>query len=315
MLAVATWTLENLYRPGGAFGPKTQALYDDKLDQLAATITSIAPDVLAVQEVGQPAALADLVARLPGDWHTLLSAAPDVRGIRVGFVSRLAFTDHEDIVDLPAGLTPPQVDDSGGVSAHMGRGALRVTVNSPNGLAVQIVTVHLKSKLLSYPGGRFSPHDEDERARFGAYALYRRTAEATTVRCAVNARLEGHGQDRAVIGLGDMNDTPDAATSQILIGPGESELGTPGADRPDRGDGSRMWNLAPLLPAGEQYSRIHQGHGELIDLIYVSHRLHQHVTEMRSLVERNLPSIGDDPARRRNSADSDHAPVYARFDA
>jgi hypothetical protein len=49
MITVGTWNLENLYRPGGQFGPKTQAAYDAKLDTLAATITAIAPDVLAVR--------------------------------------------------------------------------------------------------------------------------------------------------------------------------------------------------------------------------------------------------------------------------
>jgi hypothetical protein len=130
MLTVGTWNLENLNRPGGAFGPKTEALYQDKLEQLAVTITAIAPDVLAVQEVGQPAALGDLVAHLPGTWHTQLSAAPDVRGIRVALLSRMPFVDHDDVVNLPAGLTPTQADDNGGVSMHMGRGALRVTVDA-----------------------------------------------------------------------------------------------------------------------------------------------------------------------------------------
>ena len=48
--------------------------------------------------------------------------------------------------------------------------------------AVTLLVAHLKSKLLSYPGGRFAPLDEDERARVGGYALNRRTAEAVTLR-------------------------------------------------------------------------------------------------------------------------------------
>ena len=45
----------------------------------------MAPDVLAVQEVGTPEALADLTARLDGQWHREL-AEPDGRGIRVGYL-------------------------------------------------------------------------------------------------------------------------------------------------------------------------------------------------------------------------------------
>ena len=64
---------------------------------------------------------------------------------------------------------------------------------------------HFKSKLLTFPGVRFSPHDEAERGRFAAYALYGRSAEATTVRAAATALLTSHPQ-RAVVVLGDLND-------------------------------------------------------------------------------------------------------------
>jgi hypothetical protein len=46
----------------------------------------------------------------------------------------------------------------------MGRRALSVRVVLDTGRAVDLVACHLKSKLLTFPGGRFSPHDEDERA-------------------------------------------------------------------------------------------------------------------------------------------------------
>ncbi len=82
MVTVGTWNLENLFRPGSDAGPDSDAVYEAKLMALAETITTLAPDVLAVQEVGEPDALADLVDRLGGAWHTAL-ADPDGRGIRV----------------------------------------------------------------------------------------------------------------------------------------------------------------------------------------------------------------------------------------
>jgi hypothetical protein len=57
----------------------------------------------------------------------------------------------------------------------MGRPALHVQV-SLDGTDIDIITAHFKSKLLTFPNGRFAPTDEGERARFAAYALYRRTA-------------------------------------------------------------------------------------------------------------------------------------------
>ena len=314
MLTVVTWNLENLYRPGGAFGPKTQGDYDAKLALIAATIDSINADVVAVQEVGQPAALDDLVQGLAGSWHVRLSTKPDPRGIRVGFLTRVAMIDSADVVDLPPHLASLQADDTGALTTRMGRGAVHITLPRPaGGGTVEVVTAHLKSKLLSYPGGRFAPLDEDERARFGAYALYRRTAEAATVRCFANLRLGGDGQHRALVVVGDLNDGPEAATTQILSGPGGSELGTAGAAHADAGDGSRLWNLAPLLGPGETFSRIYRGREELIDHIFVSHALHKQVAEMRSLTHRGLPSIDDNPAAPQPARDSDHAPVYARF--
>ena len=135
-----------------------------------------------------------------------------------------------------------QVNDAGGMGSAMGRGALRVRVRA-EGRDVDLLTCHLKSKLLTFPGPRFSPHDEDERARFASYALFRRSAEATTVRVRATSLLGGLGQERAVIVLGDLNDEPEAQTTQALLGPTGSEIGTAGFDRRTRATprGSGTW--------------------------------------------------------------------------
>lgn len=317
MTAVATWNLENLFLPGEGSGrPPDQRTYDAKLEALAATINAADVDVLAVQEIGDPEALDDLVARIDGDWSTELSRYPDSRGIRVGVLSQLPITDVEDVVDFPDRLPPITVSDDGEAITRMRRGALRVRVTTGGG-PVDVVTCHLKSKLLTYPGGRFSPRDEGERARYGAYALYLRASEAATLREWVNRLLDdadGGGKQRSVVLCGDLNDVPRAATTQILLGPGGSEIGTPGEDRPDQGDVWRLWNTAPLIPDERRYSRIYRGRRELIDHILVSHHLLQRIDAVDSLVDRPLPSVHDTPSARADAPDSDHAPVVARFD-
>ena len=55
----------------------------------------------------------------------------------------------------------------------MGRPALHLRVRIQD-TDIVLITAHFKFKLLTFPPNRFSPHDEGERARFGAYALYRR---------------------------------------------------------------------------------------------------------------------------------------------
>ncbi len=308
MVRIGTWNLENLFTPDEE---PARAAYDAKLDSLAHTITSLAPDVLAVQEVGDPAALEDLAGRLDGTWHTAL-ADPDGRGIRVGLLSRAALTDIRQIRDFPAGLSPVQVDDDGATIEQMGRPALRARFRR-DGRSIDIVSAHLKSKLLTYPGGRFTPRDEGERARYAVYALNRRAAEAASVRAGADALLAGQGQDRSVVVAGDLNDEPEAATTQILLGPGGSEIGTAGFERADKGDAHRLWNLAPLIPEPARFSRVYRGRGELIDHLLVSHALVGAVSEVTT-GGADVPSIEDDPTRRQDAPGSDHRPVVATFD-
>jgi endonuclease/exonuclease/phosphatase family metal-dependent hydrolase len=311
-MIVATWNLENLFRPGSEYGPTSQEAYEGKLAALAEVITDIDPDVLAVQEVGSREAIQDLVDRLDGDWHVALSRFPDRREIRVGFISRLRFDDAEDIRDFPSAVVPVQIDDEGVTSAVTNRGVLRVRVTHQD-RAVDLVTCHLKSKLLTFPGERFTARDEGERARFAAYALYQRAAEAVTVRSLGDHLLDGLGTDRAVVVLGDLNDEPLAGTTQILLGPPGSEIGTEGFERPDQGDRWRLWNLAPLIPQERRFTRIFRGRHELIDHVLVSHALAHRVTRVDTSSQ-TPPSITEFPWERRDARSSDHRPVCAEFD-
>jgi hypothetical protein len=203
MTKIGTWNLQNLFRPGPDSGsPSGPDDYAHKLAALARPITTLEPDVLAVQEVGDPDALRDLIGLLTGSWHSEL-ADPDGRGIRVGFLSRLPMTDVEQIRAFPDGLGPVQVDDDGTTIAELGRPALRVRLQVD--VDVDVISVHLKSKLLTFPGGRFNPRDEDERARYAVYALHRRAAEAAGIRSYVTALLDGQGPGR------DHPDPPRAA--------------------------------------------------------------------------------------------------------
>src|SRR5262245_36302499 len=61
-LTVMTWNIQNLFPVGQGDGPATQQEYDDKIAGLAEVINAVAPDVLALQEVGPEQVLADLNA-------------------------------------------------------------------------------------------------------------------------------------------------------------------------------------------------------------------------------------------------------------
>lgn len=314
MVKIGTWNLENLFLPGGPAGATTEAAYEAKIVALAATVAALDPDVLAVQEVGAPETLDDLAKQLGDRPHTA-TADPDGRGIRVGYLSKLPLLDVHQVAAFPAPLRPVQVDDTAADENAMGRPALVAAVVTPAGTRIDLVTCHLKSKLLTFPGGAFSTHDEGLRARFGAYALHRRAAEAVTVRAAATGLLAGQGQQRAVVVLGDLNDEPTAATTQILSGPPGSEIGTAGYDRPDGGDGQRLWNLAARIPADQRYSRIYRGNRELIDHVLASHLVTHRVGDGDVTAGGPAPtSVDDDPNARRDAPASDHRPIVATID-
>ncbi|WP_405737995.1 endonuclease/exonuclease/phosphatase family protein [Streptomyces sp. NBC_00028] len=324
-MLIGTWNLENLYRPGGPFGPADKTAYETKLAALATTITELDPTLLGVQEVGDPEALRDLAGMVGGGWHAALSQHPDSRGIRVGFLSRTPLTVLSDTAAFPPRLRPVQADDEGGAVAEAGRGFLAVETATDAGPRpgtgagpLRAAVCHLKSKLLSYPDGRFQPRDEGERARYGAYALYRRAAEATALRALADVLLAGDGRQRDVVVLGDLNDEVQAATTQILLGPPGSEIGTPGFDRPDGGDALRLWDVAPLIPAERRFSRVNSGRRELIDHILLSHHLVHRVTAagtgLPDEAPLDLPSVDPHrPAARQGAPGSDHAPVWVRI--
>jgi predicted extracellular nuclease len=330
-LKIATWNVENLFRPDSGAGSEEQEAYRRKLHLLAGTIGRLQPDVIALQEIGGEEALLDLQQALGADYaQRQLSVFPDARGIRVAFLSRLPLLEHEDIVEFPPGpaLHVFELDATGATAplTRMGRGALRVRVEK-DGLAVDLITAHLKSKLLTFPGTgatpQFTPRTETERAQVAGIALLRRTAEAVTLRIAANTFLVGN-RDRPLILLGDLNDVPEAATSQILNGPPGSEIGTAGFDRPDQGDDARLFNLAPLIPEARRFSRVFKGQGELIDQILVSEELlpigqngkRKLPVEVDSHIDfaGQLSSITEDPGLRRKAPAPDHAPVTVTFD-
>lgn len=74
-------------------------------------------------------------------------------------------------------------------------------------------------------------------------------------------------------------------------------------------------DVAPLMPAGRNYSRINQGRPELIDHILASELLVKKVdvNSVGVVIAEPLPSISPVPTARLNEASSDHAPVAATF--
>ena len=341
--SVMTWNVENLFPPGSfvsptSASPVTEELFNAKLNFLASFITGLdkKPDVIAFQEIGgqnddDVRSIEALQLRLAGEYpHRAISPFPDGRHIRVAFLSRLELKRVSgDIRNFPPGPLASVPDFSGGSTTRMGRGALKVEVEPASGITIRLVTLHLKSKLLTFPreggGTAFQPRSENERAFAAGIALMRRAAEAVTVRSFINGEMEAAPAVHT-IALGDLNDEPLAATSQIFLGPPDRDVKSI-----DQNDPVRLYNLVDSIPLRgtavkdflvetERFSRIHEGMGELIDHIMVSKGLlfvgaDFVVKEVRSFTSLIAgQSVTANPNERATSVPPDHAPILARFE-
>jgi endonuclease/exonuclease/phosphatase family metal-dependent hydrolase len=332
-LRLTTWNVQNLFRPD-AKDAESRAVYKQKLAALAQVIAELKPDVLALQEVGGDDALSDLQAAVGVDHYDHRAIGrPDARGIACAVLSRVRF----DVKPAHIDDFPPHVlalglrEIDGQPIARMGRGGLHVRVTRA-GFSADIIVVHLKSKLLTFPGGLFSTNDEGLRARVAAQALARRAAEAACVRHAVT---ELRNAARPVAVLGDLNDGLAAATTEILYGPSGSRVDTRGFHKQDAGDAQRLWNLSALIAPERRFSRVHAGQREMLDHILVSEEFLPREAvndagvagrgESGQTLKRRLPlsvdarveglrSIGDDPSREAREVLPDHAAVSAVFD-
>lgn len=289
---VMTWNVENLFPPGHQISPGktvTEADYRAKLKYLAKRIIEVKPDVLGLQEVGarnnqDTQTLDDLQNELQGKYpFKALASKTDGRGIRVGFLSKLKIHSVNEIVDFPAGEFENVPDWAGKKPIKkMGRAALQIEVEPFTGTRVQVIVLHLKSKLVNYPkagdGTSFSPKDENQRATGSGLGLLRRTAEAITVRFHLNQLMKSASH---VIVMGDFNDEPLAATSQIFLGPVDADVTTD-----NKTDKFSLYNLVDsisrkggpkndkkFLRVKERFSRVGQGRNELLDHILVSKSL------------------------------------------
>lgn len=290
-LAVTTWNVETF--------ATTSSSYRAKLDHLTATLRSLAPDVLALQDVRDEEAAYELSRRL--DFAAAVVGTPDERGSRVAVLSR---REPREVHYL-----------EGGGGLGFARAPLRVVLEHA-GRRLSVITAHLESKLTTVVGGRDLAECQYERARTLGRALERRTAEVLALRAHVTGLLAA--QEPTLL-LGDLNDVPDAATTQLLYGPpgcqprGPSDALDPLAafQRGDEADGQRLFNVSLLAPAPQRWTRMAHGQRELLDHILVSAAL---VPREHGL--RRVPRIeirNGFTAERADPEVPDHAPVSATF--
>jgi predicted extracellular nuclease len=342
--SVMTWNVENLFLPAATYakgtpgfeaGAKDETVYVRKLAHLEQVIRAQSPDVVALQEIGDPRALQALHEQLLDlfPFPPVVGVA-DSRHIRVALLCRHELTNAATPTAYhPQGLqgvSSTSIDSNEPkTDTAMGRGIAIITF--PLGIhTIHVITAHLKSKLLTYnrPGNaKFSPRNEDERAREAGRALLRRTGEAVALRAYVNTIIEN--TDDTLLLMGDLNDGTDAATTQLLLG--ELDLWP---DRMGANDGKRLYNLATvwatyyalrnnLTPQEKAeaeafqrtlYSRVYRRNRELIDHILVTNNLaKRNVRAAFACLVQGIEPVQDNPNTRKDEFIPDHAPIVARF--
>ncbi len=290
-LAVTTWNVETFASAASS--------YAAKLDHLTTILRSLAPDILALQDVRDEQAAEQLSLAL--GFEATVVGTPDARGSRVAVLLR-----REP-------LEVHYLEDTEGPG--YARTPLRVVIEHA-GLRLNVITAHLDSKLATVLGGRDLAESEHERARTLFVAAERRNREAFALREHITELL---AQDEAVLVLADLNDGPDAASTQLLYGPPGAQPRGPGDgvnpssafQRGDRFDAQRLFNVAMLAPEQDRWSRMAHGHRELLDHVLASAHL-----VPREHGVRRAPTIEIRNGFTSELADEvvpDHAPVSATF--
>ena len=225
---------------------------ESERDAVVRMVGSIRPDVLGLQEMGEPGQFSDLQRRLRKSgldfpYSEYLQAADTSR--HIALLSRIPIVEHHSQNDLPLRVN--------GVTLHSPRGILDVTVEPVSGERIRILCVHLKAKL--------------EVAEYDQADL--RLAESQYLRRYVRDILRTDPSARLVL-MGDFNDTKNEKEIWQIMGKPEwpdSLTALPLAD--DRGEfWTEFWSYANV------YSRI--------DYIMVSKKLETEVDSGQSGIAR-----------------------------
>jgi len=313
-LTITTWNVQNL--------SQSSDIYTQKITFLTSTLQTLGSDIVALQEILDVDALQDLAQALG---FFSFDAPPDYRGNRVAFLTRQQPVQAPQQINqwqLPPGVVIHRFNSDGDVEVlpQFSRPAFQITVEY-NGQEIDIITAHLKSKLLKF-GDDFTTSNESLRVQTALFALELRAAEATTLREHVTNLLAA---DRDVVLLGDLNDGSEAATTQILYGkPGSQPRGPEDATKAsgafqsaDKYDKQRLFNVTKLLPDNIRWTRLYNLQKELLDHILASEGLMPRADQLRqvpalSILNEDTPNmIGAHPTDEK--AVPDHAPVTTTF--
>ncbi|MDI3290865.1 endonuclease/exonuclease/phosphatase family protein [Polyangium sp. 15x6] len=241
---------------------RTTAQYVAHRKEIGVVLSAIDADVVVLQEVENEASLSDLVQNELGGKYTSIGIVDgnDPRGIDIAILSKLPIdqvVSHKDEQFPLNGTVGPTYRFSRDCPEY------HLTYN---GRKIVLLGVHFKAK-------------EDDNPN-------KRLAEAQRTRAIANALVK-EDPSRAVLVLGDFNDTPGSPPHLAVMG---------------EGDGTYT-NAPDFVPTNDRWTYDYQGTLELVDH-QMSNPLLAGMLDQASVTIRH----GDDV-----DAATDHAPVVATY--
>jgi hypothetical protein len=285
---VASFNVENLVGTGIRYYDRfkdTAEEYEAKANWVAGILARAKADIVGVQEVWLEDALRDVAKRsffFGTGAHVVApgaSAAENLNGHlakrpRLGIISRFPVKAAQTFPLFPKSvdLTVPLRVGGGAIQPiaigimQFQRPILRAVVDV-GGLDLVVYVAHLKSKGPLIAEGEDG--DDPFVASLGqARATIVRAAEAAALRHLILADL--HQTKRPAVVLGDLNDTPDSASTQTVRGP------TPHKEM-DHDEKKALWDVvlySTFRIAHERsptlHTHIHDGERDILDHILVS---------------------------------------------
>ncbi|MBB5203163.1 endonuclease/exonuclease/phosphatase family metal-dependent hydrolase [Inhella inkyongensis] len=273
---LASANLLNLALPGRVFYPNQDAYgaeeYQRKIAWLGQQMARLNADVLLTQEVWDEAALREAVAA-SGRRYAVVQAPGAEQGAqgtpRLGLVSRWPVQRLQSLADFdPADHLPvPEL----GLVKRFERPVLLAELQGPQGQGLTVLAAHLKSKrpkfLIDAQGQALEDRDDPAIvARAMLRSLMIRAAEACALRRFVVTLSQGRRHPLVLVG--DLNDGPQAVTTQLIAATAEVAYDKGAADTAL----FNAWDLQtePALRRDMAYSHVHQGWPEMLDQIWVS---------------------------------------------
>ena len=331
---VANFNVENLILPGIRYYDRllcTQEEYDAKANWIARTLNRIRPDIVGIQEVWSEEALHDIIGRCPHFAEGANVCAPGAsrednvvghlaKRPRLGLVSKFPISNAEAIASFPKSVSltiPLRIDGGHVVPVPVGilqfqRPVLKAQVLVQN-TKITVFVAHLKSKGPMIAEGE----DGDDPFQFAlgqARATFVRSAEAAALRHLILSEMAL--TKTPVIVLGDMNDTPESASTQIVCGQAPS----PNSNHQEK---TSLWDVvlySTFRIASQRsshiFTHIFNGERDILDHILVSEEFYSRNRHRIGTVVRHAvlnDHLRDELDTPKPPGASDHGIPYAEI--